>query len=180
MYTSTAYDDQSALLAAGLTSLGDWIGEPPIERKRVRIRPDARVMEVHDAGSWHRFVSHYPTHGVHGTMWWEGMPADLPWGRGGGIVPDRAAVARDRDGIHISLWGMLMIEQVRVDSDAGWTEHWGQSGEQTLWLRDVFTDIEDIEPKRELGRPEHVGLVPAALIPPEERHPSWPVPPAPD
>lgn len=177
VYTSTAYDDQSALLVAGLTGLGDWIVESPIERKRVRIHPDARVVEIHDADFWHRFVLRYPADGRHGTM--PDVP-DMPWGQGGGIVPDWAAVAQDLDGVHVSLWGMLMIEQVRVTSDAGWTEHWGQSGESTLWLRAVFMDVEDLDPVRELGRPEHLSLFLTALIPPDQRHPSWPVPPSPD
>ena len=180
VYTSTRYDDQSALLVAGHTNLGDWNLQPPIERKRVRIHPDARVVELHDAVSWHRFVLGYPADGFHGTHGWPGMRDDLPWGQGGGIVPDWAAVADEWDGVHVSLWGMLMIEQVRVTSDAGWTEHWGQSGERTLWLRDVLMDVEDIEPVRELGPPEHVRLFPLALIPPDERHPSLPVPPAPE
>ncbi|HEV2066618.1 MAG TPA: hypothetical protein VGR08_07270, partial [Thermomicrobiales bacterium] len=177
VYTSTAYDGQSALLVAGLTNLGDWLVEPPIERKRVRIHRDARVMEIHDADSWHRFVLRYPADGFHGMM--PDVP-DTPWGRGGGIVPDWAAAARKWDGVHVSLWGMLMIEQVRVTSDAGWTEHWGQFGECTLWLRDVFTDVEHIEPIRQLMHPEHVGVFPAALIPPNQRHPGWPAPPPPD
>ncbi len=67
-----------------------------------------------------------------------------------------------------------------VSTPAGWTEHWGQSGERTIWLRHVFTDVEDIEPVRRLGQPEHVGLFPTALIPPGKRPPGWPVPPSPD
>lgn len=180
IYTSTAYDDLSALLVAGLTNLGDWIVKPPIERKRIRVRADARVVEIHDAQSWHSFVHRYPTFGAHKTHWWEGMPHDTPWGQGGGFVPDWAAVARKWEGVHVSLWGMLMIEQVRVGEGNDWTEHWGQSGECTLWMRDVFADIEDIEPIGELGPPEHVRLFTSALIPPDQRPRGWPVPPSPD
>lgn len=165
VYTSTAYDDLSALLMAGLTNLGDWFVEPPIERKRVRVRSDARVMEIHDAGSWHRFVLRYPADGFHGAH--PDLPG-TPWGQGGGIVPDWAAVARDWDGVHVSLWGMLMIEQVCVGAGGDWTEHWGQSGERTIWLRDVFTDVEDLEPVRELGQGEGLDLFLTALIPPDQ------------
>lgn len=180
VYTSTAYDDLSALLVAGLTNLGDWIVEPPIERKRVHVLPDAWVVEIHNADDWHDFVRRYPAHGFHGTHWWDGMPPDTPWGQGGGIVLDWSAIARDWDGVHISLLGMLLIEQVRVVSDAGWPEHWGQSGERTLWLREVFTDIEAIEPMMEMTDPGRAAHFPMALIPPDQRHPSWPVPPSPD
>lgn len=72
-----------------------------------------------------------------------------------------------------------MIEQVHIVSDAGWTEHWGQSGECTLWLHDVFTDIEVIEPISDLESPENSHHFPLVLIPLAERHPNWSVPPSP-
>lgn len=180
VYTSTAHDDVSALLVAGLTNLGDWIVDPPIESKRVQIRADARVVEIHDVTDWHELVRRYPVDGFHGTHRWDGMPPDKPRGQGGGIVPDWSAIARDWDGVHTSLWGMLLIEQVHVTSDNGWIEHWGQSGERTLWLRDVFTNIEAIETRIELEHPERAASFPMALIPPEQRHPSLPKPPSPD
>ena len=180
VYTSTAHGELSALLVAGLTNLGDWYVDPPIERKRVRIRASARIVEVHDVTDWHVLVRRYPADGFHGTHWWDGMPPDTPWGQGGGIVPDWSAIARDWDGVHTSLWGMLLIEQVRVTSDIGWTEHWGQSGQRPLWLRDVFANIEAIEPRTELEHPKRAVTVPMALIPPQQRHPSWPAPPSPN
>ncbi len=48
----------------------------------------------------------------------------LPWGPNDGIVPGWSGIARQWDGVHLTLWGYLTPTQVQVTSDAGWTMAW--------------------------------------------------------
>lgn len=53
-------------------------------------------------------------------------------------------MAEDWDAVHLTLGGFLTAEQVRLDGPEGWTEHRFWEFEQTVWLRWVFSMVEDL------------------------------------
>lgn len=174
VFTSTERNGISSLLSALRGRVNDWYVETPISRKLVRVSPSARIYEVGSAQDWHEFCVENSAEGLHNTM--PDIP-DTPWGTGGGIVPNWPRVAQNWDGVHVSLWAFITAIQVRVTSSAGWTEPWSWSGEHAIWLRWAFASVTDW--------PDHPYIdlnaqSPTALIPPDRRHPGWPVPPSPD
>ncbi len=157
--TSNRYGGISPELAHLASGAGDWILEPPIPRRRVRIRLDARIRDIQTPYDWHEFVLGCPADGDHRTH-----PGDAgqPWGATSGLlVPDWRAAANIWDGVHISPWAYLTVIQMRVESDAGWTEPWVWEGPHTVWLDWVFTSIEELPLLVE--RPDIVLPYPKAL-----------------
>lgn len=141
VYTSTERDGLSSLIAALAWPMNDWEVKLPAARKRVGVQFDARIVEIGSAHDWHELVRRYPADGAHATH------PDFPytsWGVSNGMVPDWSAIARDWDGVHISLWASVVAEQIRVESDIGWTELWGATGEHTLWLNWAFSNMTDL------------------------------------
>jgi hypothetical protein len=127
-FTSTVVDGASsawAVIALGASDFADAFTSDPIACWRVAARPDARVLEIDGPQAWHSLCVKYAAHGEDGRT-----------------VPDWSAAARDFDAVHLTLGGLLTAEQVRIDSSAGWSEHWGWDVEQTLWLHWSFTEIE--------------------------------------
>ena len=62
--------------------------------------------------------------------------------------PIGSKVARDWDAVHLSFGGYLTSEQIRVESEHGWTYHWAWDHEGTLWLRWMFNGYERLEDYR--------------------------------
>jgi hypothetical protein len=65
------------------------------------------------------------------------------------IEPDWQAVARDWDGIHLSVGGVLTAERVRWGQPRAQTHLFGWDVESTAWLRWVFDRVErlpDVDP----------------------------------
>jgi hypothetical protein len=143
--TSTLLGDWTSQLATCTSGSTDWILDYPARRKLVRVSPHARVYEVVNAEHWHALVA---AHGVRSTpdMTFHPGTHDAPWGANDGLVPDWQAIAREWDGVHITLWAFLTATQVRVTSEAGWTEMWSREGEETTWLRWVFDTVADLPP----------------------------------
>jgi aldose 1-epimerase len=142
LVTANASGDLSSELAVFLSHASDRGMEYPIHRRRVTIRPDARVLDIDSAQDWHDLVRRYPANGTHSTH-----PDDTntPWGQADGLmVPDWSLVAQDWDGIHITLWGLLTAIQVRVTSDIGWTEPWAWEGAHAILLDWVFDTVEEL------------------------------------
>src|SRR5690606_33785827 len=159
-FTSTAVDGTSSMLAGGANYAGgDWEVEPPVQQYRLPVAPSARVFEVDGPAAWHRVCAAYPATRKARAPAPTGTPGWAPYHGAGSadgddrLVPDWSAVARDWDGVHMSLGGVLAAEQVRVESPAGWTEHWGWHNEQTLWLRWCFTAVERLPLLTELPPP---------------------------
>ena len=124
LFTSTAVGGASSALAAFSHGVGDHDPEPPLVRYRLRAAPDARIFEVDGPAAWRRLCLRYPT-----------VDDD------GRTVPNWAAVAREWDGVHMTLGGLLTSDQVRIEGPEGWTQHRFWEAELTVWLRWVFTDI---------------------------------------
>ncbi len=148
--TSNRYGDISPELAHIASGMGDWNLEPPLPRRHVAIRPGVRILEIGTPRDWHGFVLRYPANGDHATS---PDDPDKPWGRAVGLlVPDWRAAAADWDGVHISPWAYLTTIQMRVESDAGWTEPWAWEGPHMVWLDWVFASVEKLPPMRDYPR----------------------------
>jgi len=143
--TSTKVGDWTSQLAVCTSGSTDWILDYPAHRMLVCVSPDARVYEVGSAQDWHALVA---THGVRSTpeMTFHPGTRDAPWGANDGLVPDWQAIAREWDGVHVTLWAFLTGTQVRIASEAGWTEMWSGEGEETTWLRWAFDAVEGMLP----------------------------------
>lgn len=143
--TSTRVGEWTAQLAVCTSGTTDWILDYPAQRTLVRVSSDARVYEVIDADHWHMLVA---THGVRSTpeMTFHPDTRDVPWGANDGLVPNWSAISREWDGVHVTRWAFLTGTQVRVTSEAGWTEMWSGEGEETTWLRWAFDAVEDMSP----------------------------------
>ncbi len=146
--TGNAVDGLSAELAVLLSGASDRAMDFPIERRRVTIRPDIRVLEIDSAQDWHDLVRRYPADVTRSPQTDPAM-RDVPWGQSDGImVPDWSQVVDDWDGVHVTSWALLTATQMRVTSDIGWTEPWSWEGDHAIWLIwpfDVVTDLPAIE-----------------------------------
>ena len=158
--TSNYHGRLSPELAHVGSRSGDLYLLSPVELRKVTIHPDARILELHSARDWHNFVLKYPADGERNYRA-KTDPRSLayelgwPWGNAPGLlVPDWRAAAEDWDGVHISPWTYLTAIQVRVESEAGWTQPWSWEGPHTVWLDWVFETVEDL-PAHDLDDPLH-------------------------
>jgi hypothetical protein len=134
LWTSTAVGDTTSILVGMEHGAGDLYTDGwPIHRYRLRIPPSARVLEIAGPANWRRLCDRYP-----GEVGHEGQ-----------LFPDLVAVARDWDGVHLSLWAVLTAEQVRIDGPGGWTEIEPVEAEHTVWLRWVFDDVAYVDDLRD-------------------------------
>ena len=124
-YTSTAMGNTCGTLAAIEHLAVDYYPVPPIGRVQMRALPRARVCEIDGPRAWHALAAHYSATDERGAL-----------------VPDWGLVASDWDAVHLTLGGLLTADQVRMESDAGWTELNGWPPEQTVWLRWCFESEE--------------------------------------
>ncbi len=122
-YTSTLHGEDASLLVGYDHGVGDLISYFPIKCWLMEITPGVRVYEIHGPKDWHDLCVCYPAKGG------QGNGQDGEW-----LVPDWGAAARDWDGVHLSLGGLLTAEQVRHESPAGWSKLDAWHAEQTFWL----------------------------------------------
>lgn len=144
--TSTLIGEWTSQLASVGTPASDWHMDYPARRKRVRVSSAARICEITSAEEWHALVTRHevrsdPVMNVHSAA-----QKNEPWGGNDGLVPDWSSISQECDGVHITLWALLTGTQVRVRSDAGWTEMWSRGSEETAWLRWVFDEVEEMAP----------------------------------
>lgn len=135
-YTSTASARTSGAIALLTNGYGDYQLDLPIVRYRIQIDANARVYEVISPDTWYALCASYPEIGEDGRL-----------------VPNWAAVAKDWDGVHLSLGGLLASEQVPVDGSAGWAELSNWDTEQTVWLHWVFSSVEPLADLYQLPQP---------------------------
>jgi hypothetical protein len=127
--TSTAFHELSAYLVGASEEAGDLGPLPlPFPRYLLRVASTARVFEVDGPAAWRRLCLAYPAPEPGGLM-------------GELVVPDFAAVARDWDGVHVTLGGLLTADQVRLDGPEGPTALQGWDTEATVWFRWVFDEV---------------------------------------
>ena len=130
------------LPAVGLACAEDPLGEEEFEVWAVGIDPAARVYEVHEPGDWARLAAIHPRDvtASRSNDWnrWTGREGQ--W-----ILPDWRSVAAQWDGVHVSVAGYLSTSRMAVDSEGGAASLLaGWDADQTLWLRDVFTDARQL------------------------------------
>ena len=153
LYTTTLIGDTSPMTAAICDGVGDFrpaFSKPPYAVWKMTVDDAARILEIHSAHDWHRLCVEYPASDD------DRRPGQVPdfSGDPGRLEPDWAKVVAYWDAVHLSFGGYLSADQVRVESDDGWTYHWAWDCECTLWLRWMFTGFERIEDH------EHGGLHP--------------------
>jgi hypothetical protein len=145
--TSTEVANTTSQLAEIVSGETDWwIDDYVAQRRRLTVKPEARILEIDSAEDWHAFVV---AHGVQSESWSTPDPNGLhglPWANNDGLVPDWSSAAHAWDGIHVTLWAFLTAMQVRIQSDAGWTEPWTWGGEETTWLHWSFDSAEAMRP----------------------------------
>ena len=140
MFTHTYIDGGASIYVATDEHAGDIDTEqkPPYKSWLLTTESNIRVFEVEDANGWHSLCARYPTEGSNTS---DSPDFSMDPGR---IVPNWHAVAKDWDAVHVSFGAMLLADQVRVESEAGWTYHWTWQIEQTLWLRWAFAAVEPL------------------------------------
>lgn len=142
LFTSTMVGDISPMAATIDFGVGDfrpWYEDPPYAVWRMNVDASARIFEIHGSDDWHRLCVEYPAEGNSGRN-------EPDFSRDAGrLVPDWSKVAREWDAVHLSFGGYMTSEQVRVESEHGWTYHWAWHHEATLWLRWMFNGCERLE-----------------------------------
>ncbi|MFN8594365.1 MAG: hypothetical protein U0031_23170 [Thermomicrobiales bacterium] len=129
IYTSTAVNGTCATLTAMAHLAVDYYPEPPLRPIHMRASAAARVYEVDGAWAWHELARRFPAHETRER-------------KNGRLVPDWGQVAAEWDAVHLTLGGMLTADQVRIESEAGWTELESWPPEVTVWFRQVLEEVE--------------------------------------
>ena len=148
LYTSTLIGNTSPMSAAICDGVGDFrpaFGKPPYAVWKMEISKSARILEIHSPHDWHRLCVDYPA-----SYDDSGGAPDFS-GDPGRLEADWSRVAADWDAVHLSFGGYLTADQVRIESEAGWTYHWAWDCECTLWLRWMFTGFERVEDHYDTG-----------------------------
>ena len=147
--TSTPFgDDLSSLVIATATGRNDLYipQDGPIRRHLLRVRTDARVYEVTGPAAWAALARAYPFIARQGHHTIEGPDGTGHYPDVEVLVPDWPAVARDWDGIRISLGSLLLSTEVPIDDAVGRSAFWDSESEGTYWFRWVF-DAETVVPE---------------------------------
>lgn len=124
-------------LPAGLVLVEDPPGADTVEARPVRVEPAARVYEVTGPSAWADLAATYPLDVTSSRRhdWFRATGLRGPW-----TIPDWAAVARDWDGVHLSVEGYLSTagRPLRLPGAGGaCTLLAGWDPGATWWLADV-------------------------------------------
>ena len=113
-------------------------GRDPVAVWDIVISSAAHVFEVREARDWARLTEAYPRDvtGRQGRQWevWSGLAG--PW-----LLPDWLAAARDWDGVHVTVGGYLATSYQAVPAGPGLAYLAGWHPDETLWLRDVVSEV---------------------------------------
>lgn len=136
----------SSLIIASAFGDNDLQSHPhdAIRRGHYRVRPSARVYEITGPAAWAALARRYPAIDPGGHHRPVAPDGSLGPGEPPEIVPNWPAVARDWDGVHVSVGGMLLATDVWVAEAAGSSRFWGWDCEGTYWLRWSFDRFEPL------------------------------------
>ena len=163
MYTCTRFDDETSLFTALDVGLSEvTIGfQFPVACWILRVSESARVYEINGPLDWHRMCANYPARSARDASDPEVSDSE-GWGlyplkrlscgdaeMNNWLTPDWPAVAKDWDGVHLTLGGLLTSDSVRVISTAEWSMHRFWDMEQTMWLRWSFDEIKRLPDRHE-------------------------------
>ena len=157
--TSTHINNTASMLAAvdlQICDVGYGYGTgydgPPFAVWHMKPAPGMRIFEISSPHAWHELCVRYPLRKKFDLNDFARLALDAI-DVGSYMEPDWAKVAEDWDAVHLTLGGLLTSHQVPVESQAGWTYHYGWDAEQTRWLRWAFTEhkrIDDHTPASQL------------------------------
>lgn len=138
--TSTLFGSHCSVFISYEEGVGDYLIRHPLPCWELKVLTRPKIFEIHSAEDWHDLCVRYPAKGHDGSGH-----------EGGWLVPNWGAVSLEWDGVHLSFGGVLTAEQVRFESDAGWTclNFW--HAEQTFWLKSIDAEVR-ILPGRILGK----------------------------
>jgi len=147
--TSTELDVAPAQIRSGLHNelagavVTDWIPNYPLRQARITVSDTARVYEIHQPQAWRELTLRYGDLGSY-----EGPDINLLSSAGvdHGPAPVWHRVATDWDGVHLSFFGLLTTLYAPLTQDGITTTLWAWLSERTLWLRDAFQNVTQLEP----------------------------------
>lgn len=138
----------------------------------LKVKPDARVYEIHSPRDWvalvDRYVSHRPDAALnlHVERAWPAQRVKAV------LTVDWRAMAQDYDGVHMSVAGWLTaMSHVLEVPDKGYTVCEGWPSESTMWFRPVFdswTQLQAGPLEYGYGRPST-----GCTVTPRVRTPRW-------
>lgn len=144
LVTSTPYEWRgglhSGMHAALAAQTGDLDPDYPLWQAELTVAPDARVFEVRSAEGWRALALAHPVR--KGADQVSSDPAGLP----SDVAPDWVSVAAEWDGVHVGFGGLLAAGLRTLGPVGDRTTLWTWECEQTVWVRDVFTDRADLPP----------------------------------
>ena len=115
--TSTLRGGTASEVMAFAIYAADHICAFPLAAWQVRFEQDVRVYEINQPADWHALCMEFPHR--------------APDGR---LVPNWQAVSERWDGVHLTLGGAILCEQVRYEWDGEWSMMQFWHTEQTRWL----------------------------------------------
>ncbi|MFJ2660969.1 hypothetical protein ACLRGH_05140 [Arthrobacter koreensis] len=150
---------------AGLRMVEDPLPWNMARTYPLRAAENARIYEIREARSWQDLVSAYPLEVTRsrGRSWAvsSGNAEADTWFW---AIPDWQAVARDYDGVHLSVAGYLRTAGSVLDAAGMKTMLAGWAPAETWWLNDVLVPAGD--PVNWTATPDHTGWqVQAAEVP---------------
>jgi hypothetical protein len=150
--TSTELDVAPAQVRSGLHNElagavpTDWNPNYPLRQARITVTNTARVYEIHQPQAWHELTMRYAD-----LDEYAGPDTNLLSSAGidHGPAPIWHRVAADWDGVHLSFFGLLTTLYRPLTHDDITTTLWAWLSERTLWLRNTFQTVTELEPLTE-------------------------------
>jgi hypothetical protein len=150
--TSTELDGAPAQVRSGLHNElagavpTDWYPTFPLRQAHITVADTARVYEIHRPQAWRDLVLRYCD-----LDEYAGPDTNLLSSAGidHGPAPIWHRVAADWDGVHLSFFGLLTTLYTPLTRDSITTTMWAWQSERTLWLRDAFETVTQLEPLTE-------------------------------
>jgi hypothetical protein len=125
-----------SLAAVGIACTVDSAGEDQFRIWDIVIGSRARIWNVTSPDDWQRLTARYPRDVTASRRhdWHRMTGRDGRW-----VLPDWPRVARDWDGVHLSIAGFITASGPAIEVGDAATVLVGWDPDQTLWLTDVFT-----------------------------------------
>lgn len=125
---------------AGLRLVEDPLPWTAVRTYPLKAAEGARIYEIREARSWQNLVSAYPLEVTRSRgRSWAVSSGDAEADTWLWAIPDWQAVARDYDGVHLSVAGYLRTAGSVLDAAGVKTMLAGWAPAETWWLNDVLT-----------------------------------------
>jgi hypothetical protein len=126
-----------SLGATKLALVEDSLGWSQARVSAVTPRDGCRIYEITGAGAWAALVARYPLDVSRSRRhdWWRATGETGSW-----AIPDWEAVARDFDGVHLTVWAYLTTAGRAISGGEFRTVLAGWDPDETYWLTDVLRD----------------------------------------